>query len=253
MTAALLAIEDREGIVYLRAERSAAGVECDRLAWETADACTAIEERGTPPNAVALVGTEDGFLLASADASTEWTRASSAAAAICVALDRLAPPVVAILASDAVGPAWEVALACDLRVAPGDVEVGTPDVRVGLVPAAGATQRLSRIVGTGVALRLLLLGEVLPAAEAAALGLLDATAPREYLQAHAEELLDELRSAAPVALSYVKEAIRSGADLPLAAGLRIEADLAALLQTTEDRAEGIASFLERRAPRYGGR
>jgi enoyl-CoA hydratase/carnithine racemase len=217
------------------------------------DACTRIEESDIPPHAVALVGSEDGFLLARWGNSEPWEEAAAAATTVCSSLERLATPVVAVVCSDAIGPAWEIALACDLRVAADDVEVGAPHVRLGYVPSAGATQRLPRIVGIGTALRLLLLGEIVPASEAAALGLFDVTAPREQLEAHTEKLLGVLRAAAPIALSYAKEAIRGGADLPLSAGLRLEADLAAILHTTDDRAEGIASFLERRAPEYRGR
>jgi enoyl-CoA hydratase/carnithine racemase len=110
-----------------------------------------------------------------------------------------------------------------------------------------------RVASEAVALRLLLLGEVLPAPAALALGLIHRVAPAQELETTVEELLDAMRGSAPIALGYAREAVRSGADLALVDGLRLEADLAVLLQTTQDRFEGINSFLDKRSPRYEGR
>ena len=112
---------------------------------------------------------------------------------------------------------------------------------------------MARAVGRGAALRLLLLGETIGAEEALALGLIHRVAPSHELDACLEELLNALRLGAPLALSYTKEAIRDGMDLPLRGGLTLEADLAALLQTTEDRARGIRAFKERATPTFEGR
>jgi enoyl-CoA hydratase/carnithine racemase len=250
--AGLVATEERGRVVYLRVPRAAAPDEAERLAWAVADACTRIEERQEPLCAVALTGGRDAFLLAPPEDAASWRRCAGAAAVIAAALDRLSPPVLAVVAGEAVGPAWEIALACDLRIAAEAANLGSPDLRVGLMPAAGATQRLPRLAGTGIALRLLLLAEVLPAQEALPLGLVEGCVPVDRLDEAAEGVLDGLRAAAPIALAYAKEAIRRSVDLPLDTGLRLEADLATLLQTTADRAEGIASFLERRTPRFEG-
>ena len=169
------------------------------------------------------------------------------------ALAAVSAPTIAALAGDAIGPAFELALACDLRVAGEGIHLGAPQIRWGRMPAAGGTQRLSRLVGRGVALRMLLLGELLSAREAEELGLVHRVAPVETIEASLEELLDQMRAAAPIALAYTKEAIREGVELPLKNGLALEADLAALLQTTQDRQEGVRAFKERRAPRFEGR
>jgi enoyl-CoA hydratase len=108
-------------------------------------------------------------------------------------------------------------------------------------------------VGPGVAVRLLLLGEIVDAPDAHALGLLHRVEPRERLDAALDEMLTGLRDSAPIALAYAKEAVLSAGDLALADGLRLEADLAVLLQTTGDRAEGIDAFLGRRAAHFEGR
>src|SRR5207245_7894501 len=122
---------------------------------------------------------------------------------------------VAVLEGDVLGPAWEMALACDLRIAGHDARVGSPEVLSGGMPSAGGTQRLVRAVGPALALRLLLLGETLTAAEALDLGLLHRTAPVADLEACLQEVLDGLRSSAAIALAYVKEAVHSGLEVSL--------------------------------------
>jgi len=184
---------------------------------------------------------------ADCDASSAvWRQATAAVAA-------LAPPTIAAISGAALGPSFELALACDLRIAATDVTLGSPEIRWGRMPCAGGTQRLPRAVGVGVALTMLLTGEEITAHEAAERGLVHRVAASGQLMACLEEMLDNLRSAAPIALAYTKEATRQGGELPLAAGLTLEADLAALLQTTRDRAEGVRAFVEHRAPRFEGR
>jgi enoyl-CoA hydratase len=248
----IVEIEERERVVYLHVPEPARGTSAERLAWAIEDACIAIEEEVEPYAGVVLSDGGGAFLLWPPADRAEWSGHARAAARITGALARLSAPTVASMAFDAIGPAWEVALACDVRVAADGVRLGSPDVQADRVPSAGATQRLPQLVGVGVALRLLLLGELLTADEALRLGLVHLTAPPSQLAERGAEVVALLQAAAPIALAYAKEAVRVSADLPLADGLRLEADLAALLQTTTDRAEGLRSFLERRAPRFGG-
>src|SRR5205823_14462656 len=130
---------------------------------------------------------------------------------------------------------------------------GLPEVRLGRMPSAGGTQRLPRLVGPGIALRMLLLGELLIATAAVDIGLVHRIAPRRDLESSLETLVSTLRGAAPVALAYKKEAVRWAADVPPSTGLTLEADLAALLQTTTDRSSGIRAFQERSTPEFEGR
>ena len=210
-------------------------------------------ERDEPPVAIAIVGHGSAFCVtpprsaADCDASgAAWRQATAAVAA-------LAPPTIAAVNGAALGPAFELALACDLRIAAADVTLGSPEIKWGRMPCAGGTQRLPRAVGIDVALMMLLTGEEITAHKAAARGLVHRIAPSGQLMECLEEMLDNFRSAAPIALAYTKEATRQGRELPMAAGLTLEADLAALLQTTRDRAEGVRAFLERRKPRFEGR
>lgn len=250
----LLNVAEERGVVHLRVtEPVGLGAEAGRLAWQIVDACTHIREREDPLVAVALIGTGAAFCARPPQSAGDCDAAASAWREATAALAAVSAPTIAVLAGDAIGPAFELALACDLRIAADGIRLGAPEIRWGRIPAAGGTQRLTRLVGRGVAMRMLLLGELLTAAEAVDLGLVHRIAPEESVEACLEELLDVLRAAAPIALAYTKEAIREGSDLPLKSGLVLEADLAALLQTTRDRAEGIRAFKERRAPRFEGR
>jgi enoyl-CoA hydratase len=245
---------ERERVVYLRVPWPAApGAASTRLAGALVDACLAIAERPVPPAAVALVGGGDAYCVRPPRDAADCGAAAPAWAEATAAVAGLAPPTVAAIGGDAVGPAWELALACDLRLAAATARVGSPEVRWGRLPAAGGTQRLTRLVGPAEALRLLLLGDVLDGPAAQAHGLVHRVVPATALDTALEVLLDGLRAAAPIALAYAKEAIHAAVDTPLAAGLRLEADLATLLQTTADRAEGIAAFQARRASRFEGR
>ncbi|MBI4492772.1 MAG: enoyl-CoA hydratase/isomerase family protein [Chloroflexi bacterium] len=250
----MLEVAERNQVVYLRVpEPVRLGEASTRLAWEITDACAQIEERDRPPAAVALISGGGAFCVVAPRSAADCDAADPAWAEATAALARLGPPVVAAVGGDAVGPAWELALACDLRLAAAEAHLGSPEVRWGRIPAAGGTQRLARALGPTAALRLLLLGEVLAAPAALELGLVHRLAPASELEARLEELLNGLRAGAPIALGYAKEAVHRAVDLPLADGLRLEADLAALLQTTRDRAEGIRAFLERRPPRFEAR
>ena len=165
----------------------------------------------------------------------------------------IAVPVIASINGDALDQGLEMALACDLRVAAEDARLGITDLAKGVVPWDGGTQRLPRLVGRGLALEMLLAGRVLDAQEALEAGLVHQVAPRRDLEAAVERLAATLAGNAPIAQRYAKEAVIKGADGTMEQGLRLEADLNILLQGTEDRAEGIASFIEKRTSRFVGR
>ena len=165
--------------------------------------------------------------------------------------DRLAAirvPVVAVLQGRVESAGLELALAADVRLAAPDARFRFPEVAEGRLPSWGGTQRLPRTVSPSTALRMILLGEELTAADARDTGLVHEISddPRSRADAQVAEWLQR----APLALEYAKEAVRDGAELRLREGLALEADLNTLLQTSEDRAEGIAAFLEKRAPGF---
>jgi len=246
-------VEEDRNVLFIRALRPATHrSEVESTSAELMEICRSITERPSPLSALVIRGGAGGFWLrhprCAADcdaAATPWTRATTA-------VGTLPCPTVAVIDGDAIGGGWALALACDLRVMSALGRVGSPEVRWARLPATGVAQRLTRLVGPALAMRMLLLGEIVPAGEAVAMGLANRLAAPDALEACLSALVDELRAAAPIALAYAKEAARYGSDLPLSAGLRVEADLATLLQTTRDRAEGIAAFLVHRAPRFAG-
>jgi enoyl-CoA hydratase/carnithine racemase len=162
-------------------------------------------------------------------------------------------PVLAAINGEAVGEGLELALACDLRIAADKTVFGLPQIIDGRIPVDGGTQRLSRIVGKGKALEMVLTGESIGAQEAFEIGLVNKVVKTEDLEAEVESLAASLAGKAPLAVKYAKEAVNKGLDLTLEQGLRLEADLYFLLHTTSDRTEGIQSFLQKRKPEYKGR
>src|SRR5919106_4919749 len=166
------------------------------------------------------------------------------------AVASLSKPVIAALNGDALGAGLELALACDIRVSRADARFGFPQVREGMIPMCGGTQRLPRVVGLAKALELIMTGEPIDADEARRIGLVSRVVPANELYKVAEELAAAIVKGAPLAVRYGKEAVRLGIDLPYAEGARLEADLSLLLQTTADRAEGIRSFHERRSAEF---
>jgi enoyl-CoA hydratase len=165
----------------------------------------------------------------------------------------LAVPVVAAVNGDAFSAGLELALACDLRIAADTARFAMPETELGMMPRGGASQRLPRAAGRGRALAMLLASDVLDAEGALRDGLVSRVVPRGRLAAETDALVTTLTKRGPLALRYAKEAVQRGVDLTLDQALRYETDLTIILQTTEDRAEGVNAFLEKRDPRFEGR
>ena len=178
-----------------------------------------------------------------------WFKRMGAANAVA----RLPMPVLAILNGDAIAHGLEIALAADLRIAADGVCLGAgAPARDGL-PFDGMTQRLPQLVGPALARDMLLTGRTLLAAEALDFGLVNRVASLDELEANSAEIAEQIIAAAPIAARYAKEAVTAAGDLSLAQGLRLEADLSIILQSTNDRAEGLRSFAEKRTPNFTGR
>jgi enoyl-CoA hydratase/carnithine racemase len=173
--------------------------------------------------------------------------------AACDALAALPQPTVAAIRGRAHSVGLELALACDVRVCAEDATFAMPETVLGMVPRAGGTQRLPRAVGRAHALRMLLTGAELDAAEALRIGLVSRVVPAGDEVEAARAIAGAIAERGPIATRYAKEAVTRGLDLPLQLGLRTELDLTVILQTTADRAEGVAAFMERREPRFTGR
>ena len=168
-------------------------------------------------------------------------------------LSDLPQPVVCALRGEAIGAGLELALACDVRIAAESARFSVPEVSMGLLSLAGGTQRLPRLVGRGKALEMILTGEPVTADEALRIGLVSAVVSREHLDGEAAGIAQRIAERGPLAVRYAKEAVSHGIDMPLEQALRFETDLTIILQTTEDRAEGVKAFLEKRSPEFKGK
>jgi len=162
-------------------------------------------------------------------------------------------PVVAAINGDTFGAGLALALGCDLRIASAQALFGVPDLARGYLLASGITQWLPRIVGRGKALELILTAEPIDAHEAHRVGLVHRLFPQQEVKSEAERLAGEIASKGPIALRYAKEAVNKGLDLTLEQGLRLECDLYMILQTTQDRIEGVTAFREKRQPFFRGK
>ena len=162
-------------------------------------------------------------------------------------------PVVAAVNGFALGGGCELAMACHVRVAAEGAKFGQPEVRLGICPGYGGTQRLPRLVGKGRALQLLLTGDMIGAAEAHRIGLVNEVVPDGQAVAAATAMLQRMLANGPLALALTIEAVDRGLDAALDAGLVLEASHFGVLAATADMAEGTRAFIEKRAPRFAGR
>ncbi len=167
-------------------------------------------------------------------------------------VDSVDLPFIAAINGDAFGQGLELALACDLRVCSENAHFSMPGVAQGMIPCDGGTQRLSRLVGRGKAMEMILLGNTINAVEAQRIGLVNRVVSQQEIDDTCMEFARAIAAKGPVAVRYTRETVGKGMDLTLEQGLRLEADLYYLLHTTKDREEGIKAFQEKRTPKFTG-
>src|SRR6516162_3053470 len=168
-------------------------------------------------------------------------------------IENLGKPTIACINGFALGGGCELAMACTMRLASENAKLGQPEVKLGIIPGYGGTQRLPRLVGKGIAMQLVLTGEMITAQEAHRIGLVNEVLPAAELIARAEAIATKIIANAPLAIQYAMEAINHGLDLPLAEGLYLEATLFGVCCATEDKNEGTTAFLEKRAASFKGK
>ena len=168
-------------------------------------------------------------------------------------IENCGKPVIACINGFALGGGCELALACTLRIASSSARLGQPEVKIGIIPGYGGTQRLPRLIGKGAALKMILTGEPVTAAEALRLGLVDEVVEPDQLMVRAEQIAQTIAGMAPLAIRDSIRAVNSGYDLPLASGLELEASLFGLSCSTSDKTEGTQAFLEKRAAKWTGK
>jgi len=197
----------------------------------------------------AFIAGEDISELADATA-LEAERSSRSGQAVLDLIENLGKPVIAAVNGFALGGGCETAMACTIRVAAEQAKFGQPEVKLGIPPGAGGTQRLPRLVGKGRALQLILSGEMISAQEAYRIGLVNEVVPATGLIVRCEAILRQMLANAPVAVRFALEAVNKGMETSLSAGLLLEASLFAICAATEDKKEGTAAFLEKRTARF---
>lgn len=222
-----------------------------RLAEELADICAEIG-RDEEARVVIITGVGEKSFSVGVDLN-EFPSQVAAPPSVAVSVASLKIPVIAAINGDALGQGLELALACDLRIAAKTARLALTHVASGFIPWDGATQRLPRLVGVAKAMEMLLTGQYIDAAEGYQIGLIHEVVSRQELMPVVTEMAQAIASKSPLAVKYAKEAICKGLELTLEQGLRLETDLYCLLQTTEDRTEGIKAFLQKRAPKFKGK
>jgi enoyl-CoA hydratase len=209
---------------------------------------------------VILTGAGDKAFIAGADISeltnltaVEAEKSSAFGQSVLDLIENLGKPVIAAVNGFALGGGCETAMACTIRIAVENAKFGQPEVKLGLIPGGGGTQRLPRLVGKGRALQLILTGEMISAQEAYRIGLVNEVVPAANLITRAETILKQIFSNAPIAVKYSLEAVNKGLETSQAEGLSLEASLFGLCAGTEDKKEGTQAFLQKRAAKFQGR
>jgi enoyl-CoA hydratase len=210
--------------------------------------------------AVLITGAGEKSFVAGADirelaslSAQEGERIATRGQRIFSLIENCGKPVIACINGFALGGGCELALACTLRIASSNARLGQPEVKIGIIPGYGGTQRLPRLIGKGAALKMILTGEAITAEEAFRLGLVDEVVAPGQLLARAEQIAQTIAGMAPLAIRDSIRAVNSGYDLPLASGLELEASLFGLACSTDDKEEGTKAFLEKRTPTWNGK
>ncbi|MBA2756493.1 MAG: enoyl-CoA hydratase/isomerase family protein [Chloroflexi bacterium] len=250
--------DGHDGVALLTLDRPAAlnALSFDLLD-ELADVMTRLDRDGTT-RAVVLTGAGTRAFAAGADitelaAQTPERLTSEGRFDVWDRIWAVGLPLIAAVRGYALGGGCELAMSCDLIVAGEDARFGQPEIRIGVMPGAGGTQRLTRAVGTARAMELILTGRTMDAAEARAAGLVTRVVPADEVLEAALALGDVIASMPPLAVRAAKRAVRQAEELPLRAGLQAERAAFFELFATDDQREGMRAFMEKRAPAWTGR
>jgi enoyl-CoA hydratase len=252
--------ERKEGIGWLTINRPEKLNALDRQTVQEID--RAVQAAGTDRDVgvLALTGVGEKAFVAGADVGelatqtpTEGADYARAGQAVFDRLETLGKPSIAAINGYALGGGLELAMACTLRVASENARLGQPEASLGIIPGYGGTQRLSRLVGRGRALEMILTGDPIDAREAYRIGLVNRVVAPADLQPTVTALARSLLSRGPLALRYAMQAVLQGLEMTQAEGLRLEAVLFGLTCATEDMREGTRAFLEKRKPSFKGR
>jgi enoyl-CoA hydratase/carnithine racemase len=252
--------EKKDAIAYVTLNRPKVLNALSKRTWEDLRAAFENARDDAAVRGVILTGAGDKAFIAGADISelahvtaVEAEKSSSYGQDVLNLVENLGKPVIAAINGFALGGGCETAMACTIRIAVENAKFGQPEVKLGIIPGGGGTQRLPRLVGKGRALQLILSGGMINAQEAYRIGLVNEVVPAAELITRAETILKQIFSNAPLAVKYSLEAVNKGLETSQAEGLSLEASLFGICAGTEDKKEGTTAFLEKRKPQFQGR
>jgi enoyl-CoA hydratase/carnithine racemase len=252
--------EKKGAIAYVTLNRPKVLNALNKQTWEELQSAFEEARDDAEVRGVILTGVGNKAFIAGADISelaklsgVEAEGISSYSQSVLNLIEGLGKPVVAAINGYALGGGCETAMACTIRIAVDSAKFGQPEVKLGLLPGGGGTQRLPRLVGKGRALHLILTGEMITAQEAYRIGLVNEVVAPAILIPRAEAILNQIHSNAPAGIKFSLEAVNKGLEGSQNEGLALEASLFGICAGTEDKKEGTSAFLEKRAPQFRGR
>src|SRR6476660_7231101 len=255
-----LLYEKKGGIAYVTLNRPKVLNALNGATWRDLRAAFEDARDDAAVQGVILTGQGDKAFIAGADINelavlnaVNAGTSSTYGQAVLNIIENLGKPVIAAINGFALGGGCETAMACTIRLASEKAKFGQPEVKLGVLPGGGGTQRLPRLVGKGRALQLILSGETISAQEAYRIGLVNEVVPAANLIARAEAILKQISANAPIAVKFSLEAANKGMDTSQAEGFPLEASYFGICAATEDKKEGTSAFLEKRAPQFRGR
>jgi enoyl-CoA hydratase len=252
--------EKRDAIAYVTVNRPKVLNALNAATWQDLRTAFADAQNDPAVRGVILTGAGDKAFIAGADigdlaqaSAIDAERSSRHGQEVLDLIENLGKPVVAAINGFALGGGCETAMACTIRIAVERAKFGQPEVKLGLLPGGGGTQRLPRLVGKGRALQLILSGGMIAAQEAHRIGLVNEVVPASDLIPRAEAILKEIVTNAPLAVSYALDAVNKGMETSQAEGFALEASYFGLCAGTEDKKEGTSAFLQKRPAQFHGR
>ena len=254
-----LLLEKRERVAIITINRPEKRNALNIKTREEGAALLAELQSDTSVGVVVFTGAGDKAFIAGADIAEFAGRTSMMQRDVMMmrslftAIDTFPKPVIAMVNGYCLGGGCELALACDIRIASETASFGQPEINLGIIPGGGGTQRLTRLVGEGKAMEMILTGEIIDAKTAYSIGLVNHVFPADQLQVKTMEIAQRIAEKSPVALQLAKESVKLASRSNLDEGLRREVDLFALCFSTEDKDEGVSAFLEKRKPAFKGR
>jgi enoyl-CoA hydratase/carnithine racemase len=253
-------LEKKSAIAYVTINRPAKLNALNMATMEELRAAFIDIKSDTATRIVILTGSGDKAFIAGADigelskndavTGKEYTHRGQSVLDL---IENLGKPVIAAINGFALGGGCELAMACTMRLASENAKLGQPEVKLGIIPGYGGSQRLPRLVGKGLAMQLVLTGEMITAQEAHRIGLVNEITAAAELIPRAEAIAKKIIANAPLAVQYAMEAVNHGIETTLSEGLYLEAALFGVCCATEDKQEGTTAFLEKRPPNFKGK